>query len=176
MVFGIILLVFLGLTAWLLFAVFRLEIDSRRGVVGVDWGSIFEVIWAPADAWDILHLRVFGWRRQIQMNASSSGTKTEPPPAKKNVQRSGKRISTRVLIRLARRIIRTFRVRKCHIAWDSGNFICNAWAYPVAHILGMHINGTIGVNFVGKQEVHLVVENRLGRILWAAGKTLIFKH
>lgn len=175
MVFGIILLVFLGLTAWLLFAVFRVEIDSRRGVVGVDWGSIFGVLWAPADAWDILHLRVFGWRRQIQLNASS-GTKIARTPEKKNVQRSGKRMSAKVLIRLARRVIRTFRVRKCRITWDSGDFIWNAWAYPVVHILDMHVNGTIGVNFVGKREVHLVVENRLGRILWAAGKTLIFKH
>ncbi|MBL7798869.1 MAG: hypothetical protein JNJ90_20395 [Saprospiraceae bacterium] len=175
MVFGVILFVFFGLTAWLLFAVFRLEIDSRRGIVGVDWGSVFGVLWAPAEAWDILHLRVFGWGRQIQLNATT-GTKIARPRAKKNVQRSGKRISTRILIRLASRLIRTFRVRKCHITWDSGDFIWNAWAYPVACILGMHINGTIGVNFVGKREVHLVVENRLGCILWAAGKTLIFKH
>lgn len=146
----------------------------------MEWGGILGVLWAPAESWEVLHLKVLWWRRQIQLGQTPSEKDEQPrtatTPAEKRKGSKGKRLSVKLLLKLLQRVVRTFQVRHCRITWDSGNFVWNAWAYPIARLLDTRVNGTVGINFVGRQEVHLVLENRLGRIVWAVSKTLIFKH
>jgi len=172
-IFGLVFLV-LG---WVLLSVFRMEVDSLQGFVRVDWGGVAGVVWIPAEAWDILHLRMLGMRRQIRLGEKTNTRTTEKPVRKKPPKlRKGTGLPFRTMVRLAVRVLRTFRVRRCRILWDSGDFVWNAWAWPVAHFLNTKINGSVGINFVGKRDIHLVVENRLGSIAWAVFRTWLFKR
>ncbi len=78
--------------------------------------------------------------------------------------------------RLFRNLLRTFEVKRFHLVWDSDDFIWNARWYPLAWHLSTLGKGLVEINFSGRRELALIVENRLGRITWAVFKTFITKN
>jgi len=157
-----------------------MEVDSMQGFIRVEWGGLAGVAWVPADAWDVLHLRVLGMRRQIRLgehpNQAAAVDEAPEEPANKRKRHKGKGLPIKTTVRMVLRVLRTFRVRRCRILWDSDDFVWNAWAWPVACFLNTQIHGSVRINFIGKRDIHLVVENRLGRIVWAVLRTMAFKQ
>ena len=70
------------------------------------------------------------------------------------------------MLRKAIRVMRTFRVTQWEMDVDTGDYVWNAWLYPVGHWMSKG-NRHIRVNFRGENEWLLTVENRLYRIVYA---------
>lgn len=174
---------FLGLffffLGWILWAPIRLEIDSDAGVFGLEWYGLCRVQWLPTEALDQLRLNVLFLQWPIRLGSSET---TPPKPEKKpKVQQvkkpaGRKKMSLKQMFRLGRNLLGTFRVRRFHLVWDSDDFIWNARAYPVAQLLNSRGYGRIEINFMGRRELALILENRLGRLIWAALRTFITKQ
>jgi hypothetical protein len=64
------------------------------------------------------------------------------------------------------RVLRTFKVRKFRLNLDTDNYITNSLLFPLAYF-AQRKGYQIGINYLGRQDVSIVVQNRLAKILLA---------
>ncbi len=152
---------------WLLWAPIRMEINTQEGVYRVGWSGLGTLDWLPEQGLDVIELRLFFWKKrwvlsEIQSKQRRSATK--PAPAKSKVGKKSK--SSFVRWQLAKKIARTFKVRQCQLWIDTGDYVWNAWLFPAGWFFRKP-NVGVWINFQGKNEGLLLVENRLSRVLWA---------
>lgn len=168
-------LLFFVLLMWLLWAPLRLVIDTEQAVFRLEWRSIGCVAWLPEQALDLLEVRVLFFRRRLQL-----GETGRPKPEKRQEKkrptpkRKGKSLSPKRLMRLAINVLRSFRVRRFHLIWDTDDFVRNAWFFPPAAWVSAR-GWPVQINFQGRRELALIVENRLARVVWAVLKTFFTK-
>ena len=175
---GLVFLAFFAtILFWLLWAPLRIEIDSERGRFAIEWKYICAIEWLPEIALDRLQIRVFFIRRSVALSGSSKKKKPADKPEKQDQKpKRRKPVSMRTMWRLARNLLRTFEVKRLQLLWDSDDFIWNAQAYPLACMVNGWSKANIQINFTGQRELALLVENRLGRILWAVLHTFTTKR
>lgn len=65
-----------------------------------------------------------------------------------------------------RALLRTFRLRRLHWNWDTGDPLWNAWLFPLFHLLRLR-GHEVAISFTGRNELILVVDNNLYRLLKA---------
>lgn len=182
MIGWVILALLLLFFAWFLWTPLRVEIDTESDIFRAEWRHICAVQWLPGEGLDVIRVEAPFFRRTIALSAmgttqnspkkSPEKPKAQPvPPARKK-----QHISAGMMWRLGRNFLRTFTIKRLHIWWDSDDFIWNARAYPLAHLLNMLGVGQVRINFTGRRELALVVENRLGRMLGAVLYTFISKR
>ena len=63
-------------------------------------------------------------------------------------------------------VLRTFKVREFRLNLDTDNYITNSLLFPLAYF-AQRKGYQIGINYLGRQDVSIVVQNRLARILLA---------
>ncbi len=174
-ILGLLLLIF----AWLLWTPLRVEIDTASGIFRAEWRYLCAVQWLPDEGLDIIRLEAPFFRRNIRLSGvEKHPLKKQEKPRKKPVSpvKKNKRMSVGTLWRLGRNFLRSFKIKRLQIWWDSDDFIWNAQAYPLAHFINMLGVGQVRVNFMGRRELALVVENRLGRMLGVVLYTFITKR
>ncbi|GAA4809997.1 hypothetical protein GCM10023330_16250 [Litoribaculum gwangyangense] len=57
------------------------------------------------------------------------------------------------------RVLRTFKVKQVYVNMDTGNYILNAKLYPIFSLLNYKF-GNFHVNFLGQNELVLLIKNR----------------
>lgn len=176
MVLWLLLFLLLAALLWLLWAPFRLEIDSTRGIYRLAWAPLAAATWLPEKGLDVVEIRVLFFRRKIALaTVGKRKPKLEKPPATKQKRRPKPSGRARFSLKnwsLVINLLKTFRVRHCRVWWDSDDFVLNAWLFPVGRLLtGGNIR--LAVNFQGRRDLALLVENRLGRILWVITKFFV---
>lgn len=182
MIGWIILGVLLGGLAWLLWTPLRLEIDSGTGVFRAEWRHLCAVQWLPDEGLDIIRVEAPFFRRNIRLSGlSGPGKSPDKKPEKADAKparfaKKKQRLSIKMMWRLGRNFLRSFKIKRLQIWWDSDDFIWNARAYPIAHFVNTLGIGQLRINFVGRRDLALVVENRLGRMLGAVLFTFITKR
>lgn len=177
--FWILLLVLVaGLSCWVMWAPLRLEINSINGIYKMEWWPLVSANWLPETGLDVVEVQMLFFRKQIEL--SKLGKKQTPPssaPVKAPVDspqaRKRTQMSFQEIFRLVTGLVKTFRVRQCRVWWDTDDFLINAWLYPVAYLRSSGVV-QVSINFQGRRDVVLVVENRLSRVIWYLTKTLIF--
>ncbi len=151
---------------WLLWAPIRFDIDTRQGIYCIRWRSIGALNWLPEQQLDMIEIEIFFWKKRIALLEQPSGRpkKIKPKTAKNNKlnKTRWKRISWSTVKRMAR----TFEVHYCRLSLDTGDYVWNAWLFPVCWFVRSP-RYSVWINFIGENELALRVENRLGRILWA---------
>lgn len=110
----------------------------------------------------ILNLRVLFWHMHIDFFEMMQAGK---PKEKKQEAKSKKRGTMPLGMIVA--MMRSFRVRKCFMAVDTGNYALNGMLYPFCTTRYTHIN------FTGRNELVLVITNNAARVLWAVIKNRI---
>lgn len=178
MVWTVILVLFLAAIVWLLYAPLRLEIDTAAGIFRVEWRGIALVQWLPDEGLDRIDLRVFFFRLKIPLGRSSHAAEKHPDGTEKPRKKSGSKSKTspRTMLRLMRNMLRSFEVKRLQVWWDSDDFVWNAQAYPLAQALNAWGKPKVYINFTGQRELALQLENRMGRMIWAALQTFIFNR
>jgi hypothetical protein len=156
----IILLILVSVLLYFLLTPIVLVVDSRAGVYKVTCFNLVSVALYTEDWSPKIRLRVAFWEKIIDPFANITTKKKEPSLKAKQVK--GR---SRIPFRLIRGILFSFRVKKFHMAIDTGNYALNGMLYPFCAV--KHVN----INFVGNNELFLVVHNTAARILWAVIKS-----
>lgn len=182
MIGWVILGLLLLLLAGLLWTPLRVEIDTESGIFRAEWRYLGAVQWLPDEGPDVIRLEAPFFRRDIRLAGLAKTQKRPDKTPEKQKAKPGspvkkkQRMSAGMMWRLGRNFLRTFRIKRLQIWWDSDDFIWNARAYPLAHFINMLGVGQVRINFMGRRELALVVENRLGRMLGAVLYTFITKR
>lgn len=164
---GIVLSVLAGLLLWLLLVPFELEIDTTKGVFRFEWKTIARVLWLPEEGWDVVKVDAPFFHKKI----SSAAIKSRRSPRRKvspdAPKPAPKRLASKWAWRVVPAVLRSFQVRRCVLWLDTGDYVRNAWLYPVFGLL-QNQRIRVVVNFLGKNDLSVLVQNSLGRMAWAA--------
>ena len=95
--------------------------------------------------WHILELLVKRSRKQ-QESKKSAPANSEKKPSKRS----------KVSLKLIRRVLKSFKVRRLYIDIDTGDYARNGILYPVFYFLGRR-RGNLNINFNGENKVQLNV-------------------
>ncbi|SHH67221.1 hypothetical protein SAMN05444148_2624 [Winogradskyella jejuensis] len=63
------------------------------------------------------------------------------------------------------RVIKSFNIKKFYLNLDTGDYTANAKLYPVFSFLNFYKATNCNVNFVGENNVQLIIQNRPVRII-----------
>lgn len=171
---AVLIILFVGmmlLLTGLLLTPLRLAIDSIRGVYQIRWYGLATLNWLPEESLDMLEVRTLFFKKRFNLAEHIPQRKPAGKPARKTRARSAP--SPRNMLKTALAILKTFRVRRCQINWDSGDYVLNAWLFPVCFFLN-RFPASVSVNFNGQCDIVLIIENSAGRLLWAFLKSSIF--
>ena len=158
----LIIIFFLLLFSYFLFAPFILEINSDKGIFSLRSHYIASADLALYRDAFFLNVKIAWWRKQFNL-LEPNIKDPETSPAKKHRQKSSKKIPFKKILNL----IKSFRVRKFLISLDTDNMQWNGIMYPI-FLLAEHYSGRqIEINFTGENIVIMKIENNIARILWA---------
>jgi hypothetical protein len=159
----------LFLLSWLLFAplYFSLYWNDERQQVQLRWFGIFQLDTFPVGKEWKVQLRVAFFKRQwslwqlIQPASKSEQTKKQTGRRKKGQGRPGPSLQ------MMRRVLGSFHITRFRLHLDTGDYVLNAYLFPVFHLLKANQVGDYAINFKGRTDVCVVIENRLARLLRA---------
>ncbi len=158
-------LVFL-LLAWLLLSPLDLRIDTQNNLYFLRWRYLARAEVLSDDGPGLavrLWVGPFRWRFDLLEWAGKEKTEKPKPEKKEKAKRKKSRMPKWATIR---RIIRTFRVRRCFVDLDTGDYTRNAWLFPLFYLL-RRPRAAVRVNFQGRNEVDLWIQNRPINVLIA---------
>ena len=156
---GVLLLAIL----WLLLAPISIKIDTWHQDYAVRWQGIGGVRVLLIENELVLLLRLFFWQKAFYPLRGSK------KPSKPSAQKSGAKTQRKRGIfswKLAKRVLRTFRVKQFKLELDTDDYVVNAFLYPVFYFLNSP-KRQLSVNFEGRTNLLLHIENRLSRIIGA---------
>jgi hypothetical protein len=162
-VLWILVCLFLSFILVLLWTPLRLVIDSKRDVYQVEWQYIGSATLVEYDNFLGVRIQIFFLRKIIPIAFSFKQKKEVKPAVKKQVRKGPSVFSARFRSKFIK-ILKSFEIKRLKINWDTDDYILNAYLYPITPFL-ITENKSFNINFEGKQEVELIIENRLVRIL-----------
>jgi hypothetical protein len=148
----------------ILFSQLELRIDSRVPELVASWAGFGKALLIyKEDDWQ-LEVRILFFHRRWTLVDLFVGKRRAKKVRKKNVETAKKKKPLKNLQRIIR-VIRSFRVTKWQLAIDSGDYIKNAWMYPLNFIQGMkyHLN----INFTDENFLAVTLKNSVWRMLHA---------
>lgn len=161
---GLSMLLLLLLT--ILLAPFELRLDTISGDYCLRWRGIASLRLTGEVRDPVVRLWLLGWRRKYHLLELGGGKKKKEREAEPTERRPKKRGRPPWLtFRLIRRLLRTFRVHRLRLLLDTDDYVLNAYLFPVFHQLSKR-NRQLTINFSGRNELALIVTNRIGKIGW----------
>ena len=162
MYWGIILALILILIITLLWMPIELCIDTRSNQYYLRYGGLVKAN-VEGDEDEIIRLRLRVFWMQFKFYPLRKSKKEKKPkeiPKKKKKKVRDRIPDKRTMLRL----MRSFRVKKFDVELDTGDSVLNAKLYPLYAVLPF-TNIRFGINFEGRNELALVIENRPIRII-----------
>jgi len=144
--------------SYMLFAPFYLEINSIKGLAQIRLHRLISATLVLSTSAKI-ELRIAGWMKVIDLFELGKQQRTRSKKKEKN-----KKKYTISVYRI-RAIVASFKVNKCCLNIDTGNNELNGVLYPAFFVLGKYIKKPISINFAGKNEVIIEIENNMARII-----------
>lgn len=134
-----------------------LAIDTRIPEIRFLWKGIGNAAINYKDERWLLRFRILFYSKEIQLRSIKRGKK-------KQEKRKRKKTNPRKIFGKILAVVKTFSVPVWRISIDTGNYVYNAWLYPLNYFIGAeHCH----INF--HEENYLVFElrNNLARMLYA---------
>lgn len=158
--FFLSLILLAGLLLWL---PLQVEVDTENGLYRAGWGGIFGVRATMAgDRWQWFY-RIFFWEKQAMPDGKKARAgKTRKPKAKK----PSFPLSPRQAWFLMKKLLRAVEVKRFYLDWDTGDFIWDAYLYPLCRLT--RANRHVHINFSGRQELAIHLQARPYRLAGAA--------
>ncbi|MCB9267459.1 MAG: hypothetical protein H6558_20745 [Lewinellaceae bacterium] len=162
-ILAILIALLILLLTWVLFAPLSIRADTYEDKYYLQWGGIgkAELIPAPEDI--LIRLRVAFWKKDfypLHFSARKSEKKEEPAPAEKKKRK--RHFPFRRLIR----VLKSFNIKDFRLEIDTDDFVWNAYLWPVVHNIAP-LRRHITVNFQGRNECRILIQNRIWRMAWA---------
>jgi hypothetical protein len=155
----IVVFLFLSFILVLLWTPLRLVIDSKRDVYQVEWQYICSAMLIEYDNFLGVQIQILFFKKIIPIAFSFKKKKEVKPTVKKQVRKTPSVFRPNFL-----KILKSFKIKRLKINWDTDDYILDAYLYPITPFL-ITENKSFNINFEGKQEVELIIENRLVRII-----------
>jgi hypothetical protein len=149
------------LLSYLLFAPFYFEIDSTSRLLRIRFHRLASIrILFVRDSL-VSEIKLPGWKKNFDLLAlperKRKGNREEKRKRKKFPLSANKIIT----------ILGSFRIKKCYVDMDFEDVRLNGILFPVFFWLGRLTGRKIAVNFLGRQDIQLAIENNLARVIWA---------
>lgn len=93
-------------------------------------------------------------------------------PAKASKRKRKSAFSVKQGLLLAKNMLKAIRIKRLWIDWDTGDFVVNAWLFPLVRLLNRR-NVRFRINFIGNQEINIFLQTRLSRLGWAFLRTFL---
>lgn len=165
MIWLILLLIFaLGLLFWL---PIRLEIDTVQNIYRANWYGLMSIWVAPDEEGWQWFFQVFRWKKSLKRKSRLSQKSQKIAPKSKRNSKPVQRLNLHQALTLFRNVRNAIIVRRLRLNWDTGDFVLNAWLYPVFRRISRGPRQFF-INFHGKQELSLLLQTRLGLLSIAA--------
>lgn len=167
MLWIILLGLFLASLLWLLFSpiYFKVEWNDANQSVQLHWWGVVRASLFP---------EMGGWTFRIELPLF---TRSWPitrwwPSGKKEPQKKAKSTRKRSWrpkhpLQLVRRLWRSFHLIRFQVDVDTDDYVWNAYLFPLFRVTNPANNKDWRINFKGRNELTLIVENRLYRLLYA---------
>ena len=159
----VIAIVLVSLLIIVLITPIVLTIDTPTKEYSLRWGRMAkaQVTEVPGDVRLLYRVgRIWKRDRSLLDMVFQPGKKDAQPNRSRRARSKSRRSSLKTVLSL----IRSFRMRRCEINVDTGDFATNAYLYPVTSMLNSW-RGRWRVNFNGDVEVHLLIDNSLWRVI-----------
>lgn len=157
-IFMIIVVVFLCIVIYILFAPLLVEIDSNNKVYQIRIVPVFKMWWVADNFLGHPEMNLLGIHKILVF----------PDFKKETIKAKTKKVSQLKLnFRRVLAIIKSFKVIKCLVNIDTGDMPLNGKLFPVMYLLSRLTGKTFYINFVGKNEVVLTIKNNAFNILKA---------
>lgn len=163
----------LAFLLWVLFTpiYFKIEWNESRQGVQLYWWGVFRLSLTPeTGAWAILlELPFFrrSWPLKGLWSSKKKGDKTKKKTAK------GKTWKPKHPWQLIRRLGRSFHLIRFHVQLDTDDYVWNAYLFPLFQVTNPANKASWQINFKGRNELILIVENRLYRLLYAFIRSVV---
>lgn len=163
LIIGVLIIIF----SWLLFSPLYLQIDTRRNEYALRWVGIAEANLIPLNDDVLLRLRLPFWRKDFSIiKFFVQPTKNKQERTRKATPKQQSKTNWRFFWNFFQRILKSFRVHYFKVELDTDDYVMNAYLYPVCHFLNSP-DYSVSINFQGRNQCWLRVENRLAWVLFA---------
>lgn len=159
----VLILLLLGIL-YLLTAPFYLEINTTRNLYRVrfhHWASVR--VYATQES-VFMEVRLFGWTRSADLLARKSTARQRP--AKSSAKKKSVLSFRKILA-----VVRSFKIKRCYATIDTGDEALNGILYPLAYRVKRLLNQPVAINFTGRNEMVLQLENNFMRIILAYARS-----
>ncbi|MCB0647969.1 MAG: hypothetical protein KDC49_14970 [Saprospiraceae bacterium] len=163
-VFTIIILVLLSLLLWVILAPILLSIDTKRHMYQLSLFRVVSVDFRRMDTDLFVHMHNMLFSKTFKIDLLEQITQRSTKKIQPQVKSKKNRFS--LSGRKMWRLFRTFKVRNLKLRIDTGDYYCNGLLYPIRFLINGR-NRDVQFVFGGDNELELVVENRMIRILRA---------
>ncbi len=167
-----VLVIVFFLFALLLWLPIRVEVDTTQEVYMVSWQGVLSFWGKPEEEKWGWHLRVLGW--PVSLKSEDNKPKGIQHQNKKEKPTHSKRSS--FSFRQAKALLQygweAIQVKRLYINWDTGDFVLNAWLYPLFRQLSAG-KRQLCINFKGEQDITIRLQTRLGLLALAAMRVFI---
>ncbi len=166
-----IILIFVLLLLWLLSAPLILTIDSDKNVYQLVWKSIGKAEFILLEDRYLIQFRIWTFKRNfdiIKVLAKQGSVRNRSQ--KKTSQKSKNKGTRQKNWRTIRSILNSFEINLLELGVYLDDFVFASIIFPFVYLLnarGNKGNRNIYLSFHRSSHIHLIIKNRLGRMLWA---------
>ncbi|MDH3650727.1 MAG: hypothetical protein OEQ53_13670 [Saprospiraceae bacterium] len=164
----IIVLAIAVLLGWLLITPLEIRLDSINNQYLIRWRGIGNLKLIPTSDDLLLRLRVLFWHKEIspvQMMLIPKEKEKDKP--KVDAEKKGRsKVKIQRWIKKGLHLLQSFHVKAMKLDLDTGDFIHNSYLYPIFHVLNRR-DKQLNINFEGRTEILLIIQNRPYRIIAA---------
>lgn len=151
----VVIALLIVLFVWLLLAPITININTWENDYSVRiWGLGGASFLLMGDD-PIVRMHVFFWQKDFYLLEAKKPLKK---PVKK-ARKGSKKFKWSVILQL----LKTFKVRQFRLELDTDDYVTNAYLYPIFY-LASRPQRQLSVNFEGRTNLALQIENRLSRI------------
>lgn len=144
----------------------ELEINTLKQVFEIRAGKIFKAGITAGETTIGVYLQFPGWRKYFSLLPPGTGRKKTK---KRKPAVTGKRRPKRIknMPRKMLAVLKTFKVKQLELNIDTGDYVTNAYLYPVFYMIKLKTRRNTAINFNGENYLVLHMQNNLWRMGWA---------
>lgn len=165
MILWLILIILSLVLFFLLFTPLLILVDSESGYYEIRWFGIAKVNLEFGESAMLAHLKIFLWEKEIDL-LQLPGKKSKKKVKEKKQGEKKKSIGPGRIFKKTMALLQSFRIQYFYLDTDTGNYLLNAWLYPLAELI-TYKKKTFRINFMEQFRWKMKITNNLFRIIIA---------